>query len=277
MGKVALSDRFLDISDYGRPLAHFLVHKIIDTPISPIHITLLYTLVGFVAAYFIMIDTWLGFAGILLILKSILDAMDGALARARNRPSRVGRFLDSDCDFVVSAAIFASIAWREARLIHPEFVWISSSLAFLSILIQGSIYNYYSIRYRNQTQGDRTSHLREESPDGYSWDNPHVLKALYRTYLIFYSWQDSFISFLDHKSRLNHFSLKPVFLTIISVMGLGSQLLIISFCLFLGKPFWAIWIFIFVFNFYALLIFWLGPRYLRSSSFMKTENFPKGI
>ena len=44
-------------------------------------------------------------AGIGLIVKSFLDALEGSLARARNRPSRVGRFVDSVCDYIVNAAV----------------------------------------------------------------------------------------------------------------------------------------------------------------------------
>ncbi|NIR44219.1 MAG: hypothetical protein GWN53_19055, partial [Gammaproteobacteria bacterium] len=34
--------------------------------------------------------------------KNVLDAVDGSLARLRGRPSRIGRFLDTDMDAVVA-------------------------------------------------------------------------------------------------------------------------------------------------------------------------------
>jgi len=265
MGKLPKSHRFLDLSDYGRPFGNGLVILLLSTSISPIHITLLYTFIGFLAAFLIAENHLLGLAGGLLILKSILDAADGALARARNRPSRVGRFLDSVCDFWVSAGVFLALALQAYTKGQEFWVFLLAAFSFLSVLIQGSLYNYYSIRYRNQMQGDTTSHLQENEPAGYPWDDPKILSFLHRIYRLLYSWQDRFVAYLDCLSGIQKFSLNSSFMTAVSVMGLGAQLLIISFCLFLAKPTWALWIFPF-FNFYALALLSLGKKLLKTNN-----------
>ena len=50
MDKVPDDRAFLDLSDYARPLARWLVRLILPTPITPIHLTLAFTVVGFGAA-----------------------------------------------------------------------------------------------------------------------------------------------------------------------------------------------------------------------------------
>ncbi|MGZ4672163.1 MAG: CDP-alcohol phosphatidyltransferase family protein, partial [Ilumatobacteraceae bacterium] len=83
--KVNAADKFLDLSDYGRPVARRLVRALVDTPITPVQITLSYTVVGFVAAVLFAVGGYANgvVAGILLLVKSTLDAADGSLARAR--------------------------------------------------------------------------------------------------------------------------------------------------------------------------------------------------
>ena len=44
-------------------------------------------------------------AGFFLILKSILDAADGQLARVKNQPSFTGRYLDSIFDSILNLAL----------------------------------------------------------------------------------------------------------------------------------------------------------------------------
>jgi hypothetical protein len=50
-------------------------------------------------------------AAVLIVVKTILDGADGALARASNRVTAFGRYLDSDCDLVVNAALWAALGY----------------------------------------------------------------------------------------------------------------------------------------------------------------------
>jgi CDP-diacylglycerol--glycerol-3-phosphate 3-phosphatidyltransferase len=54
---------------------------------------------------------WFFAAGISLWLFSLTDTLDGALARATNRVSSFGAFLDSVCDRYAEAAIFLGVVW----------------------------------------------------------------------------------------------------------------------------------------------------------------------
>ena len=54
---------------------------------------------------------YLRIAGVVLILSSSFDALDGTLARQTGGATRFGAFLDSVLDRVSEAAIFLAIAW----------------------------------------------------------------------------------------------------------------------------------------------------------------------
>src|SRR6185436_5613871 len=144
-GKVPPAYDFLDISDYARPVARWLVRVLLDKPVAPIQITLAFTAAGLLAALLFAIDRGLWFAAFLLLLKSALDGADGSLARARGAPSRVGRFLDSVCDFVVNLAVFMGIALGAMQRGTPASVLFVAAVALLSAVLQVSLFNRFYV------------------------------------------------------------------------------------------------------------------------------------
>lgn len=254
MDKVPPQAAFLDLSDYARPAALWLVRTLLPTPITSIHLTLAFTGVGFAAAALFASNRWFPLAGALLLIKSMLDAADGSLARARQKPSRVGRFLDSVCDFVVTVTVFFGIAAGRQLQTGETGYWLLAALAVLFATLQGSVFSYYYVRYRAQTGGDQTSKVDENTGGGYAWDNPTALKVLHALYRIIYSWQDLLMDRLDRRIAPKGVQLKPSFLTATTVLGLGSQLLLTAICATLGQPVVALWSFVTVFNVYWLVL-----------------------
>jgi len=254
MDKVRAEHTFLDLSDYARPAARWLVRRLLPTRVTPIHVTLAFTGVGLAAALLFAFQRWLPLAGGLLLLKSLLDAADGALARARQHPSRVGRFLDSVCDFGVMAAVFGGIAFRAWLETGQAYHWGVAAAALLCATLQGSVYSYYYVRYREETGGDQTSRVEESAPGGYAWDNPGLLRLLYVLYRLIYSWQDRLMARIDRWAAPAGNRLTPPFLTLVSVLGLGAQLAVIALCAAIGQPAWAPWLFVTLFNIYWLLV-----------------------
>jgi CDP-diacylglycerol--glycerol-3-phosphate 3-phosphatidyltransferase len=59
---------------------------------------------------------WFLAAGICLWLFSATDTLDGALARATNRVTTFGAFLDSVCDRYAEAAVFFGLVWSYQSL-----------------------------------------------------------------------------------------------------------------------------------------------------------------
>jgi phosphatidylglycerophosphate synthase len=250
-GKVPQSQAFFDLSDLAGPAGRWLARRLVDSPVTPVQLTLAFTAAGLVAALLLAIGQAAWLVAILLVLKSALDAADGGLARLRHHPSRVGRFLDSDCDFVVNVAVYAGLA---AGIVGRTGQGWYAPLAFLALvsgMLQVSLFNHYYVRYRQATGGDQTSQVHEAEPAGYAWDNPTLLGPLYAAYRLIYGWQDALIARLDERVAPQAAPLTRNFMTAVSVMGLGTQLLLLALCAVLGHPEWALWLFVTVFNVYA--------------------------
>jgi len=253
--KIKKENRFIDFSDYARPIANLIVRILLNTKITSNQITFLYFLTGILTGFLIIKGKFI-LSAVLILVKNILDAVDGSLARARQRPSRVGRFFDSVSDILLNAVYVFSIA------IHYSGYYSLAFFTLLSMSIQGSFYNYYYVMYRHKKHGDRTS-LVYEKPEGYPWDNPRILKVLFLLYRIFYFWQDRFVEFVDKKivKREKIYANKN-FLMFITFMGLGIHLLVLSISLFISKPLYALFIISLPMNVYLFLIIFIISRFI---------------
>ena len=101
MSKLLKKDKFLDLSDYGRPIGKIIANQLKNTRFTPIHVTLLFGLSGLISIVCVLENHYF-WAGFFLILKSAIDAADGELARLKNTPSYVGRYLDSVFDICLN-------------------------------------------------------------------------------------------------------------------------------------------------------------------------------
>jgi len=246
MSKLPNEHQFLDLSDYGRPMARWIAKTLINTSFTPIHITITFIISGLVGVYFILEGYYL-LAAVFLILKSILDAADGELARVKNTPSYTGRYLDSVADILLNAVIFLSL-WH----ITDTSAWITF-FAFLGLQLQGTLYNYYYVILRNQWNGDTTSRVFEnETPIALKGEKQRHVDILFSMYKILYGGFDKAIYALDPKAS-KAVSFPNWFMTAVSTFGLGFQLLLIAILLVAGLkdiilPFFLIYsVMVFVF------------------------------
>lgn len=247
MSKLPKEHKFVDLSDYGRPIAKVIANSLKDTSVTPIHVTIAFTISGLIAIYCI-IQSYYWLAAFFLICKSILDAADGELARVKQKPSYTGRYLDSVADIILNALFLISI-WY----ITDISIWIYL-LAFLGLQLQGTLYNYYYVILRNTFDGDTTSRVFEnKTPIALEGENQKHVNILFSMYKLCYSTFDKAIYALD--SNAAKFSVFPNwFMTSVSTLGLGFQLLIIAAMLVLGLkaiilPFFVVYtvmVFIFI-------------------------------
>ena len=91
-----------------------LVLALLPLRVPPPAVVLAGCAAGIAAAVELARGELLAAAG-LLVLKTVLDGADGALARAADRVTAFGRYLDSDCDLIVNAALFAAIGYATGR------------------------------------------------------------------------------------------------------------------------------------------------------------------
>ena len=113
----------------------FLInHNIIP---SPNLVTIVTTLIGLFSALTILYNPILG--GILVELASILDGVDGEIARLTGRTSRYGAFLDSMLDRIVDVAVIMASSIYLLGILSPLYsqtlsLWFLSSSILVSYL-----------------------------------------------------------------------------------------------------------------------------------------------
>lgn len=227
MSKLPKEHRFLDLSDYGRPIAALIANRLKTTRVTPIHVTFAFVVSGLVAVTLILYG-WYWTALFFLLLKSILDAADGELARLKDTPSHTGRYFDSISDFFLNFLLIISL-WH---ITNDDL--LVALIAFAGLELQGTLYNYYYAILRNKYNGDTTSRVFElKPPKALKGENQHTVNILYRIYSIFYGPYDRVIYYLD-QNAIKGTNLPHWLMTAVSTFGLGFQLLLIGLLLVLG-------------------------------------------
>jgi CDP-alcohol phosphatidyltransferase len=248
MSKLSADDKFLDFSDYGRPLANVIATQLQHTRFTPIHVTLWFGVSGLIAIFCIL-QGYYWAAGFFLILKSVLDAADGELARLKKTPSYTGRYLDSVFDMVLNFLIIAAICYVTKSNILIAF------LAFVCLHLQGTLYNYYYVILRHvSVGGDATSKIFEhECPTAFPQETQRSVNILYKMYTICYTFFDKTIHLLDTEAyKVSGFP--NWFMSALSIYGLGFQLLLIAIMLPLGFIDSVIPFFVFFTGFIAVFV-----------------------
>ncbi len=251
MSKLAAEDKFLDLSDYGRSFGRFLANQLKNTRFTPIHVTILFGITGLMAIYCILTNHYL-LAGFFIVLKSGIDAADGELARLKNTPSYVGRYLDSVFDIILNFLFLMAICY-----VSKTTIWLTF-LAFIGIQLQGTLYNYYYVILRTKSVGgDTTSKIFEyKSPKALPGETQKSVDILFKIYTIVYGGFDKIIHLLDPEA----YKVKTFpnwFMTMLSLYGLGFQLLIIAIMLPMG---WIEYIVPFFIAYSALIFVMIGIR-----------------
>ena len=245
--KLPKAAQFIDASDYARPLAIWIARLLRDTPMRAAHVTLVWTVIGLASAFCYAQGRYeLALLGALLVqIKNILDAVDGSLARLQNRPSPIGRFLDSICDAVIAAALWAGLAAAIAHHRPAIYAIVLATTSLVLCLLQCSVYNYYYVRYRTRRGGDTTSRINEQltekDKDRYR-NRPRamaLLRSLVWIYTWIYQWQDVIVH------RIDRWAVDPLvasgrtgeadllrddhrLLTAVSVLGPGLTILLLD-------------------------------------------------
>ncbi|MGB3149828.1 MAG: CDP-alcohol phosphatidyltransferase family protein [Maribacter sp.] len=224
MSKLPRQNQFLDLSDYGRPFARIIAQSLKNTALTPIHVTLLFIASGLIAIACVL-NNYYWAALCFLILKSILDAADGELARIKKTPSYTGRYLDSVSDIILNLLILSTI-WY---VTDGSFLYLL--LAFFGLQLQGTLYNYYYVILRNKYNGDTTSRVFEnKAPIAFKGEKQRDVNILFGLYRIFYGVFDKIIHKMD-KEAIRSKKLPNWLMTAVSTFGLGFQLLIIGLML----------------------------------------------
>lgn len=266
--KIDPAKDFFDVSAiWGKWPALKIIGWIYNTPITPPQVSIIALFFGIVAAYFLARQEYLFvFIGALLIqAKNIFDTVDGHLARARNTPSRIGRFLDSIVDFITNFAFFIAIGWHLTKQYPLIEIWILLIAAFFCSQLQCSYYVFYVVSYIHKINRATESRVEEsiQKEDYNAYSEPHLQKLLIilqKTFLLFYGWQDRLMIKIDRwslKSFENipsNWYLNKKLLTMASWLGLGMQLFFISLLAILDQLYLYLWFVVIAGNLYWLFL-----------------------
>ena len=224
MSKLPKKYQFIDLSDYGRKPGHWIASRLQHTNLTAIHVTTMFIITGLIAIGF-MLNGYLITSAFFIILKSILDAADGELSRLKKNPSYVGRYYDSIADLVLNFCFLLSFWYL------TDISIIFMLIAFLGIQLQGTLYNFYYVILRNSVEGDTTSRVIENSkPKAFKGESQSRVNLFYKIYNIVNICFDKSMYYMDKDARFS----KPFpkwFMTLISLYGLGFQLLLMALML----------------------------------------------
>ena len=210
-----------------RPLAHLVVLVLAPLRVPPPAVVLAATATGLLAA-FELAHGHLVLAAILLQVKTVLDNADGQLARLTGRESVLGRYLDSESDLLVDAALLAALGslTGEHGLALAAFVVLT--------LVLGINFNVERL-YRRERGA-----TSDPMPAGIGASRG----SLERVYGVVYAPQDRLVEgFIERRlararagtaGRLAYHDRWTV--AVIANFGLSTQLAALGLCLALGRP-----------------------------------------
>ena len=250
MAKLPPEYQFIDLSDYGRFVARRIAKALKNTAFTPFDVTSCFIVSGFLAIICMLYDYKIA-AAFFLILKSILDAADGELARLKETPSYVGRYYDSIADILLNF-LFLLTFWK---ITDGSMLYLL--LAFISIQLQGTLYNYYYVILRNSVDGDTTSRIFEDAaPQAMPGETQSQVDIFYKIYNWLYVAFDKTIYWMDRDARHS----KPFpkwFMMLLSSLGLGCHLLIMAVMLVLNLEDYVLPFFIW---YSILMVVFIGIR-----------------
>jgi archaetidylinositol phosphate synthase len=215
-----------------RPLAQLVVRLLLPLRVPPPAVVLASTATGLTAAA----ELWRGelvVAAVLLQLKTVLDNADGQLARASGRVTVLGRYLDSESDLLVNAALFCALGHVTGRW------WLAVAAFFVLTLVLSADFNLERL-YRRE---------HGETPDARPAADG-LAAVLARIYDVVYAPQDRLVEWFvelrlrrigaDATGRLAYHDRAT--LAVIANFGLSTQLAVLGVCLLLGRPAAYLWV-----------------------------------
>jgi phosphatidylglycerophosphate synthase len=221
-----------------RPVAAVIVWLIYPTGVTPNQVTLFAVLLGCLAGFIYTAGTpsAIAIAGVLILLKDIFDDADGQLARAKEKYSRRGRFLDSVGDFVVDAVVFAGVSFVCVRQVS-HWYWIAGIAGFLGITLRVSYHVFYQVSFLHLEERYKLNRITEEITDEDREGDPVAL-VLQKIFIGMYGWQDRMMYRLDCWCRGRNFDEQqlPLWysdrfaLRLSGLMGFGTEILLLAIC-----------------------------------------------
>lgn len=201
-------------------------------------------------------------AAVMLQVRTLLDNLDGALARVTGRVTELGRYLDTGVDFLVNACLFVALAFQ-----GPV---VAAACAFLVLTFVLS-YDFNAERLYREAHGETAAAPPAPGPSqsdspaprpAPGWTAPRpapgspALRAFRGLYTTLLAPQDRVVRGLERRllesaaeaplekvSAEKRRSWWGIGSTAALVnLGLSTQHLVLGVCLVVGKPFAYVWL-----------------------------------
>jgi phosphatidylglycerophosphate synthase len=193
-----------------RPAAHAVVLVLLPLRVPPPAVVLASTAAGLAGAVELGRGSLVA-AALLVQLKTVLDNADGQLARLSGRVTAFGRYLDSECDLLVNAALFAALGLHT----HRPFL---AAFAFAAVTAVLSL----NFNLERLARGGAAS--SDES-------------VLGRAYAFLYGWQDTLVErFVVRRSAGRSAYHDRATVGVMANLGMTTQLAVLGVCLVVGQP-----------------------------------------
>jgi len=232
--------RELVVAGFFGPVANALVALLLLRRAPPAAVVLANAAAGLLAAFALGLETLL-VAALMLQLKTVLDNADGRLARASGRASLMGRYLDTEADFVVNAALFAALGWLTGE---P----LLALGAFLALTLTLSV-DFNLVELYREAHGQRSPALPASGSP--------LERALAGVYRVLFAPQDRLVRAVSARRLKRVLGAQPdpawrrdaalayhdrATLAVLANLGLSTQLVALGACLVLGVPILYLWL-----------------------------------
>ncbi len=208
-----------------RPLSNFVVPLFQWARVSPPAVVVANATAGVVAALLIARGDLVA-AAVLLQLKTLLDNVDGQLARASDRVTLAGRYLDTIADLVVNAALFVALAYVTGQPLLAAVAFVALTVV---LAVDFNVTEQHRVAQESRTSSRGATGSRAE----------RVLTSLYA--LVFAPLDRAVSSVMRRLGP--HASYDRFTLTVLANLGLTTQLVVLGVCLVLDVPaayFWFV-------------------------------------
>jgi len=200
-----------------RPLAHPLVLALARLRVPPPAVVAASGIAGIAAAVELGRGS-LVVAALLVQLKTLLDNADGQLARLTDRTNAFGRYLDSEMDLLVNAALFAALGWATGQ----AALAVAGVVALTSVL---------SLNFN----AERLARGVGAAPD----EGGRATALLRCIYALVYAPQDRLAEALVTRRPV---LTSPRSVSLLANLGMSTQLAAFGLLIALGLPFAFAWL-----------------------------------
>jgi archaetidylinositol phosphate synthase len=204
-----------------RPLAHVVVLAALPLRVAP-PVVVLGSVAAGIAGAVELARGELVAAALLVQLKTLLDNADGQLARAAGKVTVLGRYLDSEADLLVNAALFAAIGYATER---P----VAAALGYLLLTTVVST-NFNLKRLYRIGRAERADAMPAATG---------LAAVLARVYRIVYAPQNIWLEwFAARRVRRLGIDCYPDRFTVAVAtnLGMSTQLAVLGACIAAGRP-----------------------------------------